>query len=210
MNLAAFLLQATPVVPTEGDLASTAEQLGRATSEIGVYNMITGAFLMIVLVFTCMQIYAFYNLTSKLSTISEASIKTMQFFNNKMMKDINIDQARSEIVEQLDKCASSMKFQILIMRELNHISDKEATMERIKLFVSNLYSRKFNHFKKFEFDERPLTEILIPDFNDSAVNLMEKLLYSDEKDFKVMYINAQVDDFYSQIKSSYNIRLDNL
>jgi hypothetical protein len=197
-------------IPTEAtqELANTAEQLGRATNELGVYNMITGTFLTIVLIFTILQIYTSYKLTSKLSVISEASIKTMEFFNNKMLKDINIDQARSEISEQLEKCAASMKFQILIMKELNHISDEEGTMDRIKLFTSNLYSRKYNHFKKFEYKERSLIDILTPDFNDSAVHLMKRLLYLPDDEFKATYINSQVDDFYSQIKTTYNIRLD--
>jgi hypothetical protein len=202
------VLQASVSSPDE--LADTAEQLGRATNEIGVYNMITGVFMVIVLLFTSMQLFTFYRITTKLTLISEASEKTLQFFSSKMMKEINIDQARSEISEQLEKCAGMMKFQILLMRELNHIKDQEATLEKIKLFVYNLYGRKYNHFKKFEYNEASLSDVLTPDFNDSAIVLMKELLYLEQDSFKSVYINKQIDDFYSQMKAAYNARLDNL
>lgn len=207
MTLINVLLQAS--VSSPGELADTAEKLGRATNEIGVYNMITGVFMVIVLLFTSMQIFTFYKITTKLTLISEASEKTLQFFSSKMMKEINIDQARSEIIEQIEKCAGMMKFQILLMRELNHIKNHEATLEKIRLFVNNVYGRKYNHFKKFEYNERSLADVLTPDFNESAIELMKELLYLEEESFKSVYINKQIDDFYSQMKAAYNNRLDN-
>lgn len=209
MNILTLLLDAE-VIPTGAtqDLANTAEQLGKATNELGVYNMITGTFLTIVLIFTVLQIYTSYKLTSKLSIISEASIKTMEFFNNKMLRDINIDQARSEISEQLDKMSSSMKFQIMLMKELNHIADKEGTTKRIESFVKTMHNKAYNHFKKFEYKEKYLTEVMEPNFMDSAAELMKKLLYLENNEFNATYINSQVEDFHSQVKTAFNIRLD--
>jgi len=54
-----------------------------------------------------------------------------------------------------------------------------------------------------------LSDILTPDFNESAIELMKELLYLDDESFKSVYINKQIDDFYSQIKAAYNNRLDN-
>jgi hypothetical protein len=209
MNFINLLLDAEVIhAKTTQDLANTAEQLGRATNELGVYNMITGTFLTIVLIFTVLQIYTSYKLTSKLSIISEASIKTMEFFNNKMLKEINIDQARSEISEQLDKMSSSMKFQIILMKELNHIANEEETMRRIDMFIKNMHNKAYNHFKKFEYKEKLLTEVLEPNFTDSAAELMKRLLYLKGDEFNATYINSQVEDFHSQVKTAFNIRLD--
>lgn len=207
MTLLTILLQAQPNVT---ELGHTASELSRTTAEVGVYNMITGVFMTIVLIFVAMQAITFYKLTSKLSTISECSIKTLDYFQNKMQKEINLDQARSEISEQIDKGADSMKFQILLMRELNHIDDKESTRIKISRWLSNSYTSRFNHFKKFEYNGHILSDIMEPSFMEDAQKLMTELLYLDKSEFKVEYIHRQVDDFHSLMKGAYNSRLDNL
>lgn len=201
------LLQVDPSLTELGD---TATKLSQTTAEVGVYNMITGVFMTIVLIFVAMQAITFYKLTSKLSLISECSLKTLDYFQNKMQKDINIDQARSEISEQLDKAADSMKFQILLMKEMNHITNTEVTGERIRRWINNTYNRRVNHFKKFEYNGHLLVELLSPNFCEDGYNVFHELLYLTEGEFSVGNINRQVNEFYTHIKSTYNARLDNL
>lgn len=205
-----MLLQSDPVNPTQGlaDLVDGATQLSNTTREVGVYNMITGVFMLIVLLFVLMQVVTFYKITSKLTIIAECSAKTMVYFTDKLQKDINLDQARAVISEQIDRAASATKFQILLMKEANHISDFESTHERIRIFVENLYGKRVNHFKKFEYHEKDLTKILVPDRNIEAIALITELLYMDKELLRIDYINRRVDEFYTTVKSDYNDRLD--
>lgn len=208
----AILLQTNPSNPIQGinDLVDGATKLSHTANEVGVYNMITGVFMIIVLLFVLMQVFTFYKITNKLSIIAECSARTMVYFTDKLQKDINIDQARAIISEQIDKAASATKFQILLMKEANHISDTEATHERIRIFVENLYGKRVNHFKKFEYHEKNLAKILVPNRLSEAIELITELLYMDRDNFRIDYINRRIDEFYTTVKSDYNDRLDSL
>lgn len=110
-----------------GSMVDGADKLARTSSEVGVYNVIVGVFMIIVLLFVLMQMISFYKLTSKLNVIADASLKTLEYLSDKAQKEINLDQARAITNDALERSALSMKFNVVLMKELNHIDDTDLT-----------------------------------------------------------------------------------
>lgn len=213
MLLTSLLLSASPVsqnIESVGALVDGASKLSYTSHEVGVYNTITGVFLVIVLLFISMQMVSFYKMTTKLNSISEASTKTLLYFTTKLQKDVGVDQARSIVGEIINQSANGMKIQVLIMKELNHIDDVERTEKRIQNFIDQQVERRKNHLSKFEYNEKDMSRIIDHSKVADAFDLMKELLYTPSSEFTVEMVTRRVDEFYSRLKFYYYQRLDEL
>lgn len=192
-----------------GVLTDNAIKLGQSSYDIGMNNVLLGVFLILFLLMFLSLFSSMYKVTKDMAIIAECSTKTMIYFTDKLQKDINLDQARSIIAEQINEAGSSMKIQVMMMRESDNLSDRDDTILRVNRYINNMYNKRLNHFKKFEFNEKDLSGILVPNRNAEASKLVMELIYT-QKDVTLDYVNRRVDEFYATIKSDYNARLDNL
>lgn len=190
-------------------LADNAIKLGKTSSEIGMNNIIIGVFLILFLLMFTSLFSSLHKLTKDIGRIAECSTKTMVYFTDKLQKEINLDQARSIITEQVNEACSSMKVQVMMMRSHDDLDDRDEILVRINNYIYNTYNKRQNHFKKFEYNEKVLAKILVPNRNAEASKLMIELVYSSDA-CSLDYITRRIDEFYTTIKSDYNTRLDSL
>ena len=126
---------------------------------------------------------------------------------NDMLNDIS-EGMRSETRERL-KTLSSTFFDLAMYRVLafikrvkkeNHIDNKEATISKIKRFLTNLHNDRKSKFDNFSSRGKNLSEFVNPDWINKVTEVVEKEVYDDE---------PNEDRTYSNVKNAYDdIKVD--
>lgn len=127
---------------------------------------------------------------------------------NDMLYDIS-EGMRSETRERL-KTLSSTFFDLAMYRVLsfikrvkkeNHIDNKEATISKIKRFLTNLHNDRKSKFDNFSSRGKNLSEFVNPDWVDQVADVVEKEVYDDEPNDDRTYSN--VKNVYDDIKVDF-------
>lgn len=131
---------------------------------------------------------------------------------NDMLNDIS-EGMRSETRERL-KTLSSTFFDLAMYRVLsfikrvkkeNHIADKEATLNKINRFLTNLHSDRKSKFDNFSSRGRNLSEFVNPEWVVKVSDVVEKEVYDDEPNEDRTYSN--VKNVYDDIKVDFYERV---
>lgn len=126
---------------------------------------------------------------------------------NDMLNDIS-EGMRSETRERLKVLASTFfdlaMYKVLAfikrVKKENHIDNKEATVTKIKKFLTNLHSDRKSKFDNFSSRGKILSEYVNPEWVDQVADVVEKEVYDED---------PNEDRTYSNVKNAYeDIKVD--
>lgn len=205
------LLQLQGTADEVTKLTRSSIELAEAAANFGALKIIFGVFLVLMLVIAIVFIAQSTYILSKIKNISDASSKTMNYFDDLSEKSIGKDEASSIFREVVNHCAVHIKYSIVRIKTENNIENKKNTEIKIQRIIRNLYSENNSFLGKFLLRGKPLNLVLdIDSDSDGIFSLIWDQVYIPKDEFTLAGMDQSVDLFMQELKLNYINKLDSL
>lgn len=193
-------------------------QVAKGISEYGILVVIAAFFLVFAIGVLVWNMVSYKNLTERIFTEFGEKITDVQEKANKNLETM-VDIAEGLIPEtQLRiKNTSGVYFDLATekvcrlikrVREENHIADREATAQKIRTLLTNLYQDRNSRFDSYHYRGKRLSEYTNPDWVEWVAKVVEGELYNESgannkrafTNVSAVYENIKLD-FYHRLNS---------
>lgn len=186
-------------------------QVAKGISDYGIMIIICAVFLMLSsgLMIACFRWFKSV-ISSIMNDYSDKLSKLQETANKNGEAMIDIAEGLMPETQLRIKSISGVFFDLATekvcrfikkIREENHIANKEATRQKIKTLLRNLYEDRNSKFDNFRFRGKKLSEYCNPEWMEWVAKVMENELYHED--------GANNGRAYTNVKAVYdNIKLD--
>lgn len=145
-----------------------------------------------------------------LRAIKETSDKTGRYFSDLNNRTVGKEEAKAITKETLDRSCALVKYYILKIRMENHLVNKEATFNKIRLMIDNDFNGQRAFLGKFLYKEKQLSFVATLEDNQAISNLMTEQVYLPTDNFTVSLMSQAVGVYFDGLKLRLLGKIDEL
>lgn len=191
-------------------LSKSAIEIAQAAGDLGALKVMFGfavTFTALLLIVFVAQIVSNQKM---LRAIKETSDKTGRYFSNLNNRTVGKEEAKAITKETLDRSCALVKYYILKIRMENHLVNKEATFNKIRLMIDNDFNGQRAFLGKFLYKEKQLSFVATLEDNQAISNLMTEQVYLPTDNFTVSLMSQAVGVYFDGLKLRLLGKIDEL
>lgn len=154
-----ILLQGQSGVTNLNEVVAESLKFSKAIDDLGALTVMAGVLLLLVIIMFGFFIYQLFQNQKQLTQLSKSSEITLNYFNDKSKREINISQAKSLIHNSNLRLRYTCIIQVIKIITENNIEDREKVNAKIDSFLANLASSHNAYFQKFDFEGASLASL---------------------------------------------------
>ena len=183
-------------------LSKSAIEIAQAAGDLGALKVMFGfavTFTALLLIVFVVQIVSNQKM---LRAIKETSDKTGRYFSELNNRTVGKEEAKAITKETLDRSCALVKYYILKIRMENHLVNKEATFNKIRLMIDNDFNGQRAFLGKFLYKEKQLSFVATLEDNQAISNLMTEQVYLPADNFTVSLMSQAIGVYFDGLKLS--------
>ncbi|MBT9873758.1 hypothetical protein GPL06_13235 [Bacteroides salyersiae] len=191
-------------------LSKSAIEIAQAAGDLGALKVMFGfavTFTALLLIVFVAQIVSNQKM---LRAIKETSDKTGRYFSDLNNRTVGKEEAKAITKETLDRSCALVKYYILKIRMENHLVNKEATFNKIRLMIDNDFNGQRAFLGKFLYKEKQLSFVATLEDNQAISNLMTEQVYLPTDNFTVSLMSQAVGVYFDGLKLRLLGKIDEL
>ena len=191
-------------------LSKSAIEIAQAAGDLGALKVMFGfavTFTALLLIVFVAQIVSNQKM---LRAIKETSDKTGRYFSDLNNRSVGKEEAKAITKETLDRSCALVKYYILKIRMENHLVNKEATFNKIRLMIDNDFYGQRAFLGKFLYKEKQLSFVATLEDNQAISNLMTEQVYLPTDNFTVSLMSQAVGVYFDGLKLRLLGKIDEL
>lgn len=191
-------------------LSKSAIEIAQAAGDLGALKVMFGfavTFTALLLIVFVAQIVSNQKM---LRAIKETSDKTGRYFSDLNNRTVGKEEAKAITKETLDRSCALVKYYILKIRMENHLVNKEATFNKIRLMIDNDFNGQRAFLGKFLYKEKQLSFVATLEDNQAIPNLMTEQVYLPTDNFTVSLMSQAVGVYFDGLKLRLLGKIDEL
>lgn len=191
-------------------LSKSAIEIAQAAGDLGALKVMFGfavTFTVLLLIVFVAQIVSNQKM---LRAIKETSDKTGRYFSDLNNRSVGKEEAKAITKETLDRSCALVKYYILKIRMENHLVNKEATFNKIRLMIDNDFNGQRAFLGKFLYKEKQLSFVATLEDNQAISNLMTEQVYLPTDNFTVSLMSQAVGVYFDGLKLRLLGKIDEL
>nr|DAX87391.1 MAG TPA: hypothetical protein [Caudoviricetes sp.] len=191
-------------------LSKSAIEIAQAAGDLGALKVMFGfavTFTALLLIVFVAQIVSNQKM---LRAIKETSDKTGRYFSDLNNRSVGKEEAKAITKETLDRSCALVKYYILKIRMENHLVNKEATFNKIRLMIDNDFNGQRAFLGKFLYKEKQLSFVATLEDNQAISNLMTEQVYLPTDNFTVSLMSQAVGVYFDGLKLRLLGKIDEL
>ena len=191
-------------------LSKSAIEIAQAAGDLGALKVMFGfavTFTALLLIVFVVQIVSNQKM---LRAIKETSDKTGRYFSDLNNRTVGKEEAKAITKETLDRSCALVKYYILKIRMENHLVNKEATFNKIRLMIDNDFNGQRAFLGKFLYKEKQLSFVATLEDNQAISNLMTEQVYLPTDNFTVSLMSQAVGVYFDGLKLRLLGKIDEL
>ena len=191
-------------------LSKSAIEIAQAAGDLGALKVMFGfavTFTALLLIVFVVQIDSNQKM---LRAIKETSDKTGRYFSELNNRTVGKEEAKAITKETLDRSCALVKYYILEIRMENHLVNKEATFNKIRLMIDNDFNGQRAFLGKFLYKEKQLSFVATLEDNQAISNLMTEQVYLPADNFTVSLMSQAIGVYFDGLKLRLLGKIDEL
>ena len=191
-------------------LSKSAIEITQAAGDLGALKVMFGfavTFTALLLIVFVVQIVSNQKM---LRAIKETSDKTGRYFSDLNNRTVGKEEAKAITKETLDRSCALVKYYILKIRMENHLVNKEATFNKIRLMIDNDFNGQRAFLGKFLYKEKQLSFVATLEDNQAISNLMTEQVYLPADNFTVSLMSQAIGVYFDGLKLRLLGKIDEL
>ena len=191
-------------------LSKSAIEIAQAAGDLGALKVMFGfavTFTALLLIVFVVQIVSNQKM---LRAIKETSDKTGRYFSDLNNRTVGKEEAKAITKETLDRSCALVKYYILKIRMENHLVNKEATFNKIRLMIDNDFNGQRAFLGKFLYKEKHLSFVATLEDNQAISNLMTEQVYLPADNFTVSLMSQAIGVYFDGLKLRLLGKIDEL
>lgn len=191
-------------------LSKSAIEIAQAAGDLGALKVMFGfavTFTALLLIVFVVQIVSNQKM---LRAIKETSDKTGRYFSDLNNRTVGKEEAKAITKETLDRSCALVKYYILKIRMENHLVNKEATFNKIRLMIDNDFNGQRAFLGKFLYKEKQLSFVVTLEDNQAISNLMTEQVYLPADNFTVSLMSQAIGVYFDGLKLRLLGKIDEL
>lgn len=191
-------------------LSKSAIEIAQAAGDLGALKVMFGfavTFTALLLIVFVAQIVSNQKM---LRAIKETSDKTGRYFSDLNNRSVGKEEAKAITKETLDRSCALVKYYILKIRMENHLVNKEATFNKIRLMIDNDFNGQRAFLGKFLYKEKQLSFVATLEDNQAISSLMTEQVYLPTDNFTVSLMSQAVGVYFDGLKLRLLGKIDEL
>ena len=191
-------------------LSKSAIEIAQAAGGLGALKVMFGfavTFTALLLIVFVVQIVSNQKM---LRAIKETSDKTGRYFSELNNRTVGKEEAKAITKETLDRSCALVKYYILKIRMENHLVNKEATFNKIRLMIDNDSNGQRAFLGKFLYKEKQLSFVATLEDNPAISNLMTEQVYLPADNFTVSLMSQAIGVYFDGLKLRLLGKIDEL
>ena len=191
-------------------LSKSAIEIAQAAGDLGALKVMFGfavTFTALLLIVFVVQIVSNQKM---LRAIKETSDKTGRYFSDLNNRTVGKEEAKAITKETLDRRCALVKYYILKIRMENHLVNKEATFNKIRLMIDNDFNGQRAFLGKFLYKEKQLSFVATLEDNQAISNLMTEQVYLPADNFTVSLMSQAIGVYFDGLKLRLLGKIDEL
>lgn len=191
-------------------LSKSAIEIAQAAGDLGALKVMFGfavTFTALLLIVFVAQIVSNQKM---LRAIKETSDKTGRYFSDLNNRTVGKEEAKAITKETLDRSCALVKYYILKIRMENHLVNKEAIFNKIRLMIDNDFNGQRAFLGKFLYKEKQLSFVATLEDNQAISNLMTEQVYLPTDNFTVSLMSQAVGVYFDGLKLRLLGKIDEL
>lgn len=191
-------------------LSKSAIEIAQAAGDLGALKVVFGfavTFTALLLIVFVVQIVSNQKM---LRAIKETSDKTGRYFSDLNNRTVGKEEAKAITKETLDRSCALVKYYILKIRMENHLVNKEATFNKIRLMIDNDFNGQRAFLGKFLYKEKQLSFVATLEDNQAISNLMTEQVYLPADNFTVSLMSQAIGVYFDGLKLRLLGKIDEL
>lgn len=191
-------------------LSKSAIEIAQAAGDLGALKVMLGfavTFTALLLIVFVVQIVSNQKM---LRAIKETSDKTGRYFSELNNRTVGKEEAKAITKETLDRSCALVKYYILKIRMENHLVNKEATFNKIRLMIDNDFNGQRAFLGKFLYKEKQLSFVATLEDNQAISNLMTEQVYLPADNFTVSLMSQAIGVYFDGLKLRLLGKIDEL
>ena len=191
-------------------LSKSAIEIAQAAGGLGALKVMFGfavTFTALLLIVFVVQIVSNQKM---LRAIKETSDKTGRYFSELNNRTVGKEEAKAITKETLDRSCALVKYYILKIRMENHLVNKEATFNKIRLMIDNDSNGQRAFLGKFLYKEKQLSFVATLEDNQAISNLMTEQVYLPADNFTVSLMSQAIGVYFDGLKLRLLGKIDEL
>ena len=191
-------------------LSKSAIEIAQAAGDLGALKVMFGfavTFTALLLIVFVVQIVSNQKM---LRAIKETSDKTGRYFSELNNRTVGKEEAKAITKETLDRSCALVKYYILKIRMENHLVNKEATFNKIRLMIDNDFNGQRAFLGKFLYKEKQLSFLATLEDNQAISNLMTEQVYLPADNFTVSLMSQAIGVYFDGLKLRLLGKIDEL
>lgn len=191
-------------------LSKSSLEIAQAVGDLGALKVMFGfavTFTVLLLIVFVAQIVSNQKM---LRAIKETSDKTGRYFSELNNRTVGKEEAKAITKETLDRSCALVKYYILKIRMENHLVNKEATFNKIRLMIDNDFNGQRAFLGKFLYKEKQLSFVATLEDNQAISNLMTEQVYLPSESFTVSLMSQSVGVYFDGLKLRLLGKIDEL
>lgn len=191
-------------------LSKSAIEIAQAAGDLGALKVMFGfavTFTALLLIVFVVQIVSNQKM---LRAIKETSDKTGRYFSDLNNRSVGKEEAKAITKETLDRSCALVKYYILKIRMENHLVNKEATFNKIRLMIDNDFNGQRAFLGKFLYKEKQLSFVATLEDNQAISSLMTEQVYLPTDNFTVSLMSQAVGVYFDGLKLRLLGKIDEL
>ena len=191
-------------------LSKSAIEIAQAAGDLGALKVMFGfavTFTALLLIVFVVQIVSNQKM---LRAIKETSDKAGRYFSELNNRTVGKEEAKAITKETLDRSCALVKYYILKIRMENHLVNKEATFNKIRLMIDNDFNGQRAFLGKFLYKEKQLSFVATLEDNQAISNLMTEQVYLPADNFTVSLMSQAIGVYFDGLKLRLLGKIDEL
>lgn len=191
-------------------LSKSAIEIAQAAGDLGALKVMFGfavTFTALLLIVFVVQIVSNQKM---LRAIKETSDKTGRYFSELNNRTVGKEEAKAITKETLDRSCALVKYYILKIRMENHLVNKEATFNKIRLMIDNDFNGQRAFLGKFLYKEKQLSFVATLEDNQAISNLITEQVYLPADNFTVSLMSQAIGVYFDGLKLRLLGKIDEL
>ena len=191
-------------------LSKSAIEIAQAAGDLGALKVMFGFAVTLTALLLIVFVAQIVSNQKMLRAIKETSDKTGRYFSDLNNRSVGKEEAKAITKETLDRSCALVKYYILKIRMENHLVNKEATFNKIRLMIDNDFNGQRAFLGKFLYKEKQLSFVATLEDNQAISNLMTEQVYLPTDNFTVSLMSQAVGVYFDGLKLRLLGKIDEL
>lgn len=197
-------------IETADHLSKSALEVAQAAGDLGALKVMFGFAVTFTAVLLVVFVFQIMSNQRTLRGIKETTDLTARYFSDLNCRTIGKEEAKAVTKETLDRCCALVKYYILKIRLENHINNREATLNKIRLMIDNDFNGQRAFLGRFLTNDKQLSFVVTTEDNQAIANLITEQVYLHSDNFTVSLMSQSVGAYFDGLKLRVLSKIDKL